>query len=435
MNKRLSRSTIFVLFLFLISTVSFAQYGTRGPGSPNLQNLKEAAPKVFLDCFFCDRDYIRENITYVNFVRDRVGADIHILVTEQSTGSGGREYTFTFIGLGEFEGTEHSLVQVSSPNDTRDDTRKAQVEVLERGIFPFLLNSPICEYININFRQRLEPTAVKDPWKFWVFSINLDGRISGQSTRSSRSVDMNVSANKVTPEFKIRIGLSADFDERTYQYGDEEIISKSDEKNFTSMVTKSLGEHWSIGGWVEGESSTYSNLDFLFTVAPAVEYSVFPYSQSTRKQFRILYRVGYNYADYAEETIFFKTHESLWTQSLTAVLEFRQPWGNVSTSIEGSHYFHDAAKNRLELQGFISVRLVKGLNLTLRGSYERIRDQLNLPLGEASLDEVLLARKELATAYEYSVSVGIRYTFGSVYSNVVNPRFGRPRFRGSWGRH
>ncbi|MGD2296011.1 MAG: hypothetical protein PVF22_09245, partial [Candidatus Aminicenantes bacterium] len=121
-------------------------------------------------------------------------------------------------------------------------------------------------------------------------------------------------------------------------------------------------------------------------------------------------------------------------QSLTLLLEFRQPWGNASTSIEGSHYFHDLKKNRLELNGFVNIRLIKGLSLTLRGSYERIHDQLNLPKGEYSLDEVLLVRKELATEYEYSFSVGIRYTFGSVYSNVVNPRFGRPRFRGGWGR-
>jgi len=31
------------------------------------------------------------------------------------------------------------------------------------------------------------------------------------------------------------------------------------------------------------------------------------------------------------------------------------------------------------------------------------------------------------------MSVGIRYTFGSVYSNVVNPRFGMPHFRGGGG--
>jgi hypothetical protein len=70
--------------------------------------------------------------------------------------------------------------------------------------------------------------------------------------------------------------------------------------------------------------------------------------------------------------------------------------------------------------------------LTVRGSYEAIRDQLNLPIGDYTIDEVLLTRKELQTDYKYSLSVGIRFTFGSVYSNVVNPRFGMPHFRGGY---
>jgi hypothetical protein len=122
--------------------------------------------------------------------------------------------------------------------------------------------------------------------------------------------------------------------------------------------------------------------------------------------------------------------ENLINQSLTISLEIREPWGNASTSIEGSHYFHDLSKYRIELWGNLDIRVFKGLSLDIFGRFERIRDQLSLPVGEASLEEVLLARKELATNYEYSISVGLRYTFGSVYSNVVNPRFGRTRFRG-----
>jgi hypothetical protein len=120
--------------------------------------------------------------------------------------------------------------------------------------------------------------------------------------------------------------------------------------------------------------------------------------------------------------------ETLFNQSLTMTLEIREPWGSVSTSLEGSHYFHDFKKNRLELRGFLDFRVFKGLSVDISGRYELIRDQLSLAVGEASLDEVLLARKELATSYDYSISAGLRYTFGSVYSNVVNPRFGRTRY-------
>jgi hypothetical protein len=84
------------------------------------------------------------------------------------------------------------------------------------------------------------------------------------------------------------------------------------------------------------------------------------------------------------------------------------------------------------LNGYLSVRIFKGLAWNVRGRFERIHDQLSLPRGETSLDEVLLKRKELATEYDYSISMGLNYTFGSVFSNVVNPRFGgsgRGRYR------
>jgi hypothetical protein len=396
---------------------------------PAVQDLKKIAVKVFIDCRGCDRDFFRQEITYVNYVRDRMDADVHVLITEQQTGSGGREYTFAFIGLKDFEGLNYTLVCDSGPTDTRDEIRREQVEVLERGLFPYVVQTPLAKFFFLDFRQELEPTAVIDPWNFWVFSISLDGRLRGEQTQNSRSLDLNLSVNRVTPEMKIRFGLSGEFDKQTYDYEDEYIESASEEENFSGMAVKSLGEHWGIGGWIEVEASTYSNLDLLFTIAPAVEYNFFPYSESTRHQLRFLYRIGYKHANYIEETIFGKMSQTLFNQSLTLSLQIREPWGSASTSVEGSHYFNNLSKYRIELWANLDIRLFKGLSLDIFGRYERIHDQLSLAKGEASLEELLLARKELATNYEYSISLGLRYTFGSVYSNVVNPRFGRTRFR------
>ena len=39
-------------------------------------------------------------------------------------------------------------------------------------------------------------------------------------------------------------------------------------------------------------------------------------------------------------------------------------------------------------------------------------------------EEILLRQRELATSFQYFVSLGVSYTFGSIFSNVVNPRFG-----------
>jgi len=65
---------------------------------------------------------------------------------------------------------------------------------------------------------------------------------------------------------------------------------------------------------------------------------------------------------------------------------------------------------------------VEGLSLFSSFNVEFIQDQLFLPAGSASLDEVLLRRRALATSYQLDASFGLAYTFGSIYNNVVNTR-------------
>jgi hypothetical protein len=43
---------------------------------------------VFLDCDPCDFSYIRREITFVNYVRDRTDAQVHVLVTTERAGAG-----------------------------------------------------------------------------------------------------------------------------------------------------------------------------------------------------------------------------------------------------------------------------------------------------------------------------------------------------------
>ena len=117
--------------------------------------------------------------------------------------------------------------------------------------------------------------------------------------------------------------------------------------------------------------------------------------------------------------------ELAFSEALSVTFEQKEPWGNVSGRIEGSHFFHDFSKNKLVFSGNISFRLFRGFSLNLNGRYSSIRDQLSLPKEGASFDEVLLRIKQLQTNYSYSLSLGFSYSFGSIFSNVVNPRFGR----------
>jgi hypothetical protein len=297
--------------------------------------------------------------------------------------------------------------------------------VLKMGLAPYLTKSPVGDYISVLFEESLKPTSVEDRWNFWVFNIGLNGSFGGEESRNSISLRGNFSASRVTPEFKIRMGVSASFDESNFRIEDEDISSYSDIKNFSSLFAKSISDHWSVGAWISASSSTYNNIEFALSPVPAIEYNFFPYSQSTRRQLRFLYRVGYSFITYREETIYNKTSERLLNETLSIIFELKEPWGNANTSLTGSHYFHDINRNRLEIQSDLSLRLFRGLSLGVHGGFSAIHDQLSLPKKGASLQEILLRRKELATDFSYWGSIGFSYTFGSIYSNVVNPRFGR----------
>jgi len=390
----------------------------------DIEELKKSAPKVFIDCDHCDIDFIRTDLTFVNYVWDRQEADVHILITTQDTGGGGQEYTIAFIGLRDFEDLQNSLTVFSNRIETQDEVRNNLVQILKLGLGPYVARTPMARGIRFLLKEDVKPTDVEDKWNFWVFNISVDGELRGEEQRTSTQLSGNVSINRVTLDSKLRMGLDIDSEKDTYEVEDKTISSTSESTDFDGLYVKSISDHWSIGGWMSVSSSTYSNIDFAYSIHPAIEYNFFPYSQSTRRQLRALYKVGFGHHKYREITVYDKMKEDLWNESLTITLELNEPWGTAELSLEGSHYFHDFKKNRFELSGDLSLRIYKGLSLNVEGSYSAVHDQVALPRGEVTIEEILLRRRELASGYRYSAEIGLSYRFGSVFSNVVNPRFG-----------
>jgi hypothetical protein len=87
-------------------------------------------------------------------------------------------------------------------------------------------------------------------------------------------------------------------------------------------------------------------------------------------------------------------------------------------------FIPDVAKNHVSLFGNVSLNLFRGLSLNLNTSIDSLRDQITLPREEATSEEVLVNQRQLATSYRYFVFFGVSYTFGSIFSPIVNPRFG-----------
>jgi hypothetical protein len=412
----------YLICSFLIFFSFFPSVFSQTPAEGN--EAQNGKPLVFCVWEGVDFDLLKQAINFVEYVEEMSGAQIIIDVTSRELEAGDTEYTINFIGQGEYEGDNDELTYSAAMDKPEDDRQNEIMDLIKLGLMRYVGKTPVSSRVSISFMDKVEPTAVEDKWNFWVFSLSADTFMNGEESYKSGMLSGSFSANRVTPELKIRMSTSAYFHDSEYKFDGEIIKSDSDSQNFSGLIVKSISEHWSVGGYLAASSSTYSNIRLRINPAPAIEYNVFPYSESTTHQLRFLYRLNYISARYREETIYEKTYENLWQQSLSITLELKKKWGTASASLEGSHYFHDFEKNRIRLDGELSLRLIKGLNFNIYGRYSRIRDQLSLARGELSLEEVLLRRRQLATGYTYSMSVGLSYTFGSLKSKVVNPRFG-----------
>jgi len=85
--KKLLKMFYFI-FIVLLSSSSIQS----GQSSDEFSDLLKDAPKIFIDYDHIDMDYVKKNVTFVNYVTSSELADIYVLVTTNQTGSGGREY-------------------------------------------------------------------------------------------------------------------------------------------------------------------------------------------------------------------------------------------------------------------------------------------------------------------------------------------------------
>lgn len=412
---------LFFVVLLILShhNLLFSQESADSVGNRNTRKTS-----VFIDCDDCDQDFIKEQIGFVDYVRDRSESDVHILTTTQRSGSGGKEYTLTFIGKNDFVGVNDTLVFNTKKADSEEMKRTAMVRMIKLGLIRYVSKTSAADDISITASSSSTKEETKDQWDYWVFSINTNVFVNGEKSSKSSSMYGSLSANRVTKDMKVNISAGFDYNENSYDYVDYVYESFSRGKNFNGLVVWSLGDHWSAGGSLSMYTSTYDNTQFAISPAPALEYDLFPYSESTRRQLRFLYKIPYTRIQYMDSTIYDKTEDQLWSENLSISLDVKEVWGSAGISVEGSHYFFDYTKYNVGIFGNLSLRIIEGLSLNLFGNYQRIHDQLSLAKEGATEEEVLLRRVALETNYRYFASIGISYTFGSIFNNVVNPRFG-----------
>ncbi|HKJ68545.1 MAG TPA: DUF481 domain-containing protein [bacterium] len=389
-----------------------------------MNHVMQEAPRVFVDCPFCDMDYVRREVNFVNYVWDRKNAQVHILVTTQSTGGGGTEFTLYFIGQERFGGMNDTLKYASKESDTMYEVREALVRVFKQGLIQYASRTPVSDYLSINFDREVEPQEIENQWNNWVFRIRMSTFQRGEEATRRGNFSSSLSAERVTHDWKINLRTYGNYEEDRFSFEDDTTISITRSYGGYGLLVRSISDHFSIGISGRMRSSTYSNIDLSMNLYPGVEYNIFPYSESATRELRINYSIGPRYNEYIERTIFGKTSELLWRHNLELALDQTQPWGSMRLSLDYSSFLHDFSKNRFSISGDASIRIFKGFSLNMFGMYSFIHDQVNLPKGEATQEDILLRRRELATGFEYFGRISLEYAFGAISNNIVNPRFG-----------
>jgi hypothetical protein len=407
----------------LLCTSVLSGNATAGQDAP-------AAPgrvRVFVDCqnTSCDQDFFRTEMTFVDHVRQRQDADVHVLLTSQSTGAGGNEITLSFFGQERFKGRDHVLRLTTVPAQAQDAIRREIVRVMSIGVIPYALDSPVVNTLTV--RTQTAPTAAPaaqdDPWNRWTFRVGANGNTSGEKSNRSLYVNANVSANRTTAAMKLNLSANANYNESRFELGDGRIfIAPTRNYNANGLWVKSLTSHWSAGTRASLNSSSFQNIDRSVGLFPAIEYDLFPYSESTRRLLTFRYEAGVRNYDYTQRTVFGKDTETVAAHAGSAYLSLRQRWGTVSSGFEAASFIPEASKNHVSGWGNINLNLVKGLALNFYSELSSIRDQVYLAAGDVTDEEVLVRQRQLATRYRYYFNFGITYTFGSIYSPVVNPR-------------
>lgn len=434
----------FPLTLLATLAVSIGAPLQAQPGPPAAVRSDSSAAdavKVFLDCQsrFCDRDFFVVEIPFVNWMRDRMDADVLLLVTTLTTGSGGQEVTATFIGQRRFGGRTDTLVTTTRPNDAEDVGRRELVRLFRVGLLPYAARTAAGQRLDVAFQAprgaqvgaTADPGNTRDPWNFWVFRLSGNASMDGEQRQSFGYFGVNASARRTTAGMNVVLSANSNLQRQRFTLSSGTFTNELRSFSTNALAVKSAGEHWSWGGKVLASRSDFGNEELQAYAGPAVEYNVFPYSRATRERLTVLYTAGPVTYRFKEETLLGKTRDTRLRQQLFSGWVARKPWGSVNLSLTGSQFVAEPERWSARMSGGVDLRLSKGLQIGLNGYYATVRDQIGVPRGTLTDEQILVRQRLLQTNYFYGTFVNVSYTFGSIFNTVVNPRF--PSQTGSGG--
>lgn len=389
--------------------------------------IRKDLPSYFFDCDFCDQAFYRQQINYVNFVRDRHLADIYSMLTVNRNGGGGNEFKLFFMGQNKFKGQNDTLIFKSEPNAPEADLREGILGIMKKGLLKYLIQTDLINKITYDVQmdqKELTPDKVKDKWNFWTFNINANLNGGGNSYQSNLNMNNNVSANRTTQKMRTETGGWYSLNKQKFIINDSTTVNGL-QSNIGGyhFLAFSVGKHFALGQYATYFQSTQQNLKNSTSYYPAIEYNVFDYEEASRRQLRFIYRAGVRYQDYFETTIYDRKSEMYYLHSFVVQWSQIEKWGSMNLSAGTWHYFNYPKSYNASIYPSINFNPLKGLRIGLWCGFSMVNDQFFIRKSDASESEILLNQIQLKTDYNYNYGFNVNYTFGSKYNNVINVRF------------
>ena len=376
--------------------------------------------KAYIDCR-CDETYLKQETSFLEYVRDQDLADIEIFIRDERNPTGSRSFEIKIDGNNEYEEISSSSIAVGYSNDTSSTLRDKLLNKLKLALVPFL------DLANYNLNINVDPsfkdlTVFDDKWKNWVFELSGSYNNDKEESRQTNRYEIEFEIDKLSEDWRIGAEIRRNESNRKFFSNDNTYKSNRKTTSLNGRVVRSITDHFSAGLFFGVFQNTYENIDLNRYIAPAIEYSFYPYKDVLSKEITLAYRIGTGKRNYIEKTIYGYEKQKLSSQTLSLNIRFRQKWGNISSYLNATQFLNDGTKKRFSLRSNLDIRIYEGLAVRFSGNINLIREQYSLAAGNTSIEDLLLQQREIATDYRTNFSIGLSYTFGSIYNSIINTR-------------
>ena len=346
-------------------------------------------------------------------------------------GGGGRELIPRFVGRDRFATASQELRVISQVAEAESVRRDQVLRTVIVGFLNFIARDSLPPGLDLEVDPPdagTQPTGVvRDPWNLWVFSISTGASYDAEESNQESQWDVNLTADRVTDMWKLGFGVRLDEERETFELDEDDPsldvrrIERGVRNGFWRGASDRTGHSGSM------EKSRHRRLAIRVCSRrphPPSNTASFHTASTRRGSWLSSISSGTSMRDTTRSRCSASCAQTNGIHALSADLDVRQPWGSLEGGVEFSQYLHDRSRYRIEFDGEVSLQLVRGLVARSRGvCLENPRSDLP-PRRGATPEEVLLQLRELQSGYEVRFSFGISYSFGSIFNNVVNPRFG-----------